>query len=139
MRFPVLCTLLISTLILSLSPSAPAAQEIPVKALAVHAHRYQDFRRGLIVCEVFGEIKNTGDRPIKNFTLHLEMLDRKGKVVGNEELLLELRVIAPGRARGDLRAVKPQEIGNFIADTKNCPDSWLEGRIRYRVLSVQTE
>ncbi|HUK55446.1 MAG TPA: hypothetical protein VLY20_02170 [Nitrospiria bacterium] len=112
---------------------------MPITPLAVHAHRYQDFQRNAVVCEVFGEIKNTGSQPIKSFTLHLEMLDSKGKDLTQEDLTLPLRVIVPGNPKGELRPVNPQEIGNFIQDTKNCPDRWLEGRIKYSIKSVQTE
>jgi hypothetical protein len=111
----------------------------PVTPLAVHAHRYQDFQRNAIACEVFGEIKNTGAQPVKSFTLHLEMLDAKGKVLTNEDLTLPLRVIIPGNAKGEIRAVRPNEIGNFIQDTQNCPEKWLEGRIKYQIKNVQPE
>jgi hypothetical protein len=124
-------------------PAEPAKavekESPPVTPLAVHAHRYQDFQRNVIACELFGEIKNTGSRPVKSFTLHLEMLDVKGKVLADEDLTLPLRVIVPGNAKGELRAVKPNEIGNFIQDTKNCPEQWLEGRIKYHIKDVQIE
>ena len=116
-----------------------AAETGAVKPLAVHAHRYQDFQRDAVVCEVFGEIRNLGSRPLKSVTIRLEMLDKKGKVVAAEDLTPPLRVIQAGNAKGELRAVRPQEIGNFIQDTKNCPEAWLEGRIKYRITAVQTE
>ena len=123
-----------------LAQSAEPAKERPaITPLAVHAHRYQDFQRDRVVCEVFGEIKNTGSQPVKGFTLHLEMLDAKGKRLTQEDLTLPLRVIVPGNAKGELRAVNPQEIGNFIQDTENCPDQWLEGKIKYNIKSVQIE
>jgi hypothetical protein len=67
------------------------------------------------------------------------MLDAKGKRLTQEDLALPLRVIVPGNAKGDLRAVNPQEIGNFIQDTENCPDQWMEGRIKFSIKSVQME
>lgn len=106
---------------------------------AVHAHRYQDFGKNKTMCEVFGEVKNTGMKPVKSFTLHLEMLDKKGKAVASEDIELALRVIVPKNARGVLRAVKTNEIGNFIQDTRNCPENWQEGRIRYKITATQTE
>jgi hypothetical protein len=124
---------------LSNCPADAAKAEVPITPLAVHAHRYQDFRRNLVACEVFGEIKNTGGQPVKSFTLHLEMLNAKGKRIADEDLTLPLRVIVPGNAKGEIRAVRPNEIGNFIQDTKNCPEQWLEGRIKYSIRSVQTE
>jgi hypothetical protein len=121
-------------------PAKPTEKEKPpVTPLAVHAHRYQDFQRNAIACEVFGEIKNTGAQPVKSFTLHLEMLDAKGKVLANEDLTLPLRVIVPGNAKGEIRAVKSNEIGNFIQDTQNCPEEWLEGRIKYNIKAVQAD
>ena len=117
----------------------PANERMSITPLAVHAHRYQDFQRNRVVCEVFGEIKNTGSQPVKSFTLHLEMLDSKGKRLTQEDLTLSLRVIVPGNAKGEPRPVNPQEIGNFIQDTENCPDQWLEGRIKYNIKAVQTE
>ncbi|HEY5647926.1 MAG TPA: hypothetical protein VIU33_00390 [Nitrospiria bacterium] len=106
---------------------------------AVHAHRYQDFGKNKIMCEVFGEVKNSGKKPLKSFTLHLEMLDEKGKTVSAEDLTLQLRVIETKNARGTLRAVQPGEFGNFIQDTANCPGNWQDGRIRYSITAVQTE
>ena len=121
------------------SAAAIAAETGTVKPLAVQAHRYQDFQRDAVVCEVFGEIKNVGARPLKSVTIHLEMLDKKGKVVAAEDLTPPLRVIKAGNAKGELRAVNPQEIGNFLQATKTCPEAWLEGRIKYRITAVQTE
>jgi hypothetical protein len=124
---------------LSNGPAESAKGGMPITPLAVHAHRYQDFQRNAVACEVFGEIKNTGGQPVKSLTLHLEMLDAKGRGVANEDLTLPLRVIVPGNAKGESRAVRPNEIGNFIQDTKNCPEQWLEGRIKYSIRSVQKE
>ncbi len=143
MRISLAVAVILSIVALSNRPSesakTPEKEHPPVSPLAVHAHRYQDFQRNAVACELFGEIKNTGSRPVTSFTLHLEMLDAKGKVLTNEDLMLALRVIVPGNAKGELRAVKPNEIGNFIQDTQNCPEQWLEGRIKYRIKSVQTE
>jgi hypothetical protein len=129
----------LSSLVLLGRPAEPANERRPIVPLAVHAHRYQDFQRNRVICEVFGEIKNTGSQPVKSFTLHLEMLDSKGKRLTQEDLTLPLRVIVPGNAKGEPRPVNPQEIGNFIQDTENCPDQWLEGRIKYSIKAVQTE
>lgn len=143
MRIAVVVSLVMFIVALSNRPAEPAKaiekKSPPVTPLAVHAHRYQDFRRNVVACEVFGEVKNTGIRPVKSFTLHLEMLDSKGKVLANEDLTLPLRVIVPGNAKGEPRAVKPNEIGNFIQDTKNCPEQWMEGKIKYQIKDVQTE
>jgi len=139
MRFRLILVVTFFSLVLWNRPAQPAKVPMPITPLAVHAHRYQDFQRNAVVCEVFGEIKNTGSQPIKSFTLHLEMLDSKGKDLTQEDLTLPLRVIVPGNPKGELRPVNPQEIGNFIQDTKNCPDRWLEGRIKYSIKSVQTE
>lgn len=143
MRISLATALILFIVALSNRPAEPAKasekESPPVTPLAVHAHRYQDFQRNTVACEVFGEIKNTGSRPVRSFTLHLEMLDAKGKVLAVEDLTLPLRVIVPGNAKGELRAVKPNEIGNFIQDTNNCPEQWMEGRIKYSIKSVQTE
>ena len=139
MRTAIVVTLVLSMVVLSNRPAESAKEDLPIKALAVHAHRYQDFQRNVVACEVFGEVKNIGGKPVKSFMLHLEMLDRKGKVLANEDLTLPLRVIVSGNAKGELRAVKPQEIGNFIQNTRNCPEAWLEGRIKYRITAIQTE
>lgn len=106
---------------------------------AVHAHRYQNFQKNKVICEVFGEVKNTGTKAVKSFTLHLEMLDKKGKAAATEDLTLQLRVIEAKNARGKLRAVQPGEFGTFIQDTANCPENWQDGRIRFAITAVQTE
>lgn len=139
MRIALSATAILILLILTGRPAYPAGETVSIEPLAVHAHRFQDFQRGAVVCEVFGEIKNIGTKPVKSFTLHLEMLDRKGKVTATEDLTLPLRVIVAPRAKGVLRPVQPQEIGNFIQETRNCPDKWQEGRIRYSIKAVQTE
>jgi len=139
MRSCLIIVVALFSLVLLGRPAEPANERMPITPLAVHAHRYQDFQRNRVVCEVFGEIKNMGSQPVKSFTLHLEMLDSKGKRLTQEDLTLPLRVIVPGNAKGEPRPVNPQEIGNFIQDTENCPDKWLEGRIQYRIKAVQTE
>lgn len=139
MRIGLWAAFILFIVALSNRSAEPAKGEVPITPLAVHAHRYQDFRRNLVACEVFGEIRNTGRQPVKSFTLHLEMLNAKGKRIANEDLTLPLRVIVPGNAKGEIRAVRPKEIGNFIQDTKNCPVQWLEGRIKYSIRSVQME
>ena len=143
MRIGLAAAVILSIIALSNRPAEPAKaaekERPPITPLAVHAHRYQDFQRNAVACELFGEIKNIGGRPVKSFTLQLEMLDAKGKVLAREEMTLPLRVIVPGNAKGELRAVKPNEIGNFIQDTQNCPEQWMEGRIKYQIKNVQTE
>ena len=109
----------------------------PIKILALHAHRYQDFQRDRLQCEVFGEIQNLSNRLLKGVTVTIEFLDEKGKLVATEEVALIPRVIAPGNARGEARPVRPQEIGHFNQDTTQCPEKWLEGRIRYRIKNIE--
>lgn len=111
----------------------------PVKFLALHAHRYQDQQVDRIRCEVFGEIKNLSNRPLKGVTVTIEFLDDKGKLIATEEGVLALRVIAPGNARGEMRPLRSQEIGHFSQDTAQCPEKWLEGRIRYRIKNIEWE
>ena len=139
MRFRLIIPVTLIGLVLTDLPAESAKEKMPITPLAVHAHRYQDFQRNRVACEVFGEIKNTGSQSVKSFTLHLEMLDSKGKELSQEDLILPLRVIVSGNAKGELRPLNPQEIGNFIQDTQNCPDQWLEGRIKYSIKAVQTE
>jgi len=139
MRFCLIIPVTLIGLVLTDLPAESAKEKMPITPLAVHAHRYQDFQRNRVACEVFGEIKNTGSQSVKSFTLHLEMLDSKGKELSQEDLILPLRVIVSGNAKGELRPLNPQEIGNFIQDTQNCPDQWLEGRIKYSIKAVQTE
>jgi len=139
MRFGLLASFVCFSIAVTNWPARIAVGSVLITPLAVHAHRYQDFQKNAVACEVFGEIKNTGDQPVKSFTLNLEMIDSKGKVVSRESMTLPLRVIAPGNAKGELRPVRPHEIGNFIQDTKYCPDQWLEGKIKYRITEVQAE
>ena len=110
-----------------------------IDILAFHAQRYQNHTVNQIRCEVFGEIKNLSNRLLKNITVMIEFLDEKGAVVGKEEARILFRVIAPRNARGELRPVRPQEIGYFNHDTHQCPSKWLEGRIRYKVKNVEWE
>jgi hypothetical protein len=120
--------------LLSAQESGPA-----IKILALHAHRYQDQQVDRIRCEVFGEIKNPSNRPLKSLTVTIEFLDEKGKLIATEDANLALRIVGTGNARGEARPVRPQEIGNFNQDTVNCPDNWLEGRIRYKVKNIEWE
>lgn len=115
-----------------------AAADLPLSLVGVHAHRYQDFERKAVRCEVYGEIKNTGSRPIKSILLRVSLLDASKKPVHEEDLDLALRVIRPRNAKGDLRPVEPQEFGNFIQDLKACPESWQEGRIKVEIKSFTT-
>jgi hypothetical protein len=92
-----------------------------------------------IRCEVFGEIKNLSNRQLKSVSVTLEFLDEKGKLVATEDATLALRIIATGNARGEARPVRPQEIGNFSQDTTQCPETWLEGRIRYKIKNIEWE
>jgi hypothetical protein len=108
-----------------------------IRILALHAQRYQDHMRNQSRCEVFGEIKNLSNRPLKGVVIELELLSEKGNIVAKEEVELTFRVIAPRNARGELRPVRPQEIGNFTRDTSRCPEKWLEGRIRYRIKNIE--
>lgn len=107
-----------------------------IEITAFHSQRYEDFSQGRVRCEVFGEIKNAGTRDLKGVTVSVEFLDEKGKSLGSEEDVLVLRVIAPREPVGVARPVKPGEYGNFNQDTVKCPDQWLEGRIRYKVVKT---
>lgn len=109
----------------------------PIKVVALHAHRYQDFEMNRIRCEVFGEIQNLSNRLLKSVTVTIEFLDEKGKLIATEEGILAFRVIAPGNARGEVRPLRSQEIGHFNQDTTQCPEKWLEGRIWYRIKNVE--
>lgn len=125
------CYLLLTT------PLWAQGTQPPIKILALHAHRYQDQQVDRIRCEVFGEIQNLSDRPLKSVTVAIEFLDEKGKLIATEEGMLVLRVIAPRNARGEVRPLRSQEIGNFNQDTTQCPEKWLEGRIRYKIKSIE--
>ena len=108
-----------------------------IEVVSLHAQRYQDFANNRIACEMFGEIKNISSRTLEGITLTLDYLDAGGKTVASEDISLELRVIALRKSRGEARPVKPQEYGIFVQDTLKCPKEWLEGRIRYRIESIQ--
>ena len=120
--------------------ATPAAEKkLPIEVIAFHAHRYQNFQRNRTACEVFGEIKNVGKRPIRDITVNLKLLDKRGKVVASEDLRIPLRVIVGRNARGQLRPAKSQEIGIFTQDTRNCPEKWMGGRIKYKITAINTE
>ena len=139
-RWP-LFTLLLSSIIVSLSLDVTRAAEkkLPIEVIAFHAHRYQNFQQNKSACEVSGEIRNIGKKAIRDITVNLKMLDKKGKIVASEDLTIPLRVIVGRNARGQLRAAKAQEIGIFTQDTRNCPEKWMEGRIKYKITAVSTE
>ena len=109
------------------------APDAGIDIIAFHAQRYQEFTQGKINCEVFGEIKNNSDRELRGVTVSVDFLDKKGKVVAHNEMALVLRVIAPRKPKGEARPVKTGEIGIFSQDSVQCPDTWLEGRINYKV------
>ena len=108
-----------------------------VEFLALHAQRYQDHTQRRVRCEIFGEVKNLSNRPLKGVVIELEFLDEKGKLLVIEEVALTFRVIAPRNARGELRPVRPQEIGHFSQNTSRCPEKWLEGRVRYKIKNIE--
>jgi hypothetical protein len=110
-----------------------------IKILALHAQRYQDHMQNRTRCEVFGEIQNLSDRSLKGVVIELEFLNEKGNIVATEEVALTFRVIEPRNERGELRPVRPLEIGDFTQDTSRCPEKWLEGRIRYRIKNIEWE
>ena len=110
-----------------------------IQVVAFHAQRYHDVMANRLMCEVFGEVKNVSDRPLKRITVQFSFLDQGGKVVATEELELVFRVIVPRNARGEARSVQPQEFGNFGQDTASCPDQWLEGRIKYEIKHADWE
>ena len=120
-------------------PVHAADPKPPIEVLALHAQRYQDHAANKIRCEIFGEIKNISDRPLKSVSVTLEFFDEKGKKIASEDDFLTLRVIQKRKPKGVARPVKPNEIGVFIQDTQNCPPSWLEGRIKYKIKTVEWE
>lgn len=107
-----------------------------VKFLSFHAHKYQDFESGTVVCEAFGEIKNLGAKELKGVRVKVDLLDDANKLVSSEEIDLLPRVIALGNPKGMERPLKNSEIGVFSGNIKECPDRWLEGKIRYRVIET---
>lgn len=125
--------LTLATPLLALDPEAS------IEVLALNAQRYQNFMRSRIQCEVLGEIKNISDRTLTGVTIILDFLDEKGKVIATEEADLVLKIIAPRKSRGEVRPIRPQEVGNFSQDTTECPRKWLEGRVQYRIKNVEWE
>lgn len=107
--------------------------------VAFHAQRVQNFEKNRIDCEIFGEVKNKSDRNLKGVTIEMEYQDKDGKVIAKEEIALILKVVARRNARGETRPIKPQEYGNFVQLTRQCPDQWLEGQIRYKIKDSEWE
>ena len=115
-----------------------AKDPIPVRFLGFHAHKYQDFEKKMVSCEVFGEMENLGTRELKGVRVEVDLLDEKGKVVYSEETELLPRVIVFGNPKGVEQPLKHSEIGIFSKNTKECPEKWLEGRIRFRFIEAIT-
>ena len=110
-----------------------------LKLLAVHAHRYQNFEQNRISCEIFGELQNIGTRKIRSFTLEIKLLDVQNRAVGSEELVITPLSISRENPKGIAKAIEPKEYGYFNMDTGNCPDQWLEGKIKYQMKAVYLE
>lgn len=110
----------------------------PVRFLGFHAHKYQDFEKNMVSCEVFGEMENLGTKELKGVRVEVDLLDEKGKVVYSEETELLPRVIVFGNPKGVEQPLKHSEIGIFSINTKECPEKWLEGRIRYKLIEAVT-
>ncbi len=110
----------------------------PVRFLGFHAHKYQDFEKNMVSCEVFGEMENLGTKELKGVRVEVDLLDEKGKVVYSEEMELRPRVIVFGNPKGLEQPLKHSEIGIFGINTKECPEKWLEGRIRFRFIEAIT-
>ncbi len=110
----------------------------PVRFLGFHAHKYQDFEKNMVSCEVFGEMENLGTKELKGVRIEVDLLDEKGKVVYSEETELLPRVIVFGNPKGLERPLKHSEIGIFSMNTRECPEKWLEGRIRFRLIEAIT-
>jgi hypothetical protein len=108
----------------------------PVRFLGFHAHKYQDFEKKMVSCEVFGEMENLGTKELKGVRVEVDLLDEKGKVVYSEETELLPRIIVFGNPKGVERPLKHSEIGIFSMNTKECPEKWLEGRIRFRLIEA---
>jgi hypothetical protein len=111
----------------------------PVKVLSFHAHRYQNFKANAVSCEVFGEVQNLSGRNLKGMTVGVEFMDEKGKPVAAEEITLELKILMPNKPQGEIRPLKPEEVGHFSQDTQHCPANWLEGRISYKIKKTELE
>lgn len=107
-----------------------------VKFLSFHAHRYQDFERGSVACEVFGEMENLGTKELRGVQVEVDLLDERSKVVYSEEMELLPRVITFGNPRGVEKPLKQTEVGVFSLNTKECPEKWLEGKIRYKLIEA---
>ena len=110
-----------------------------LKLLAVHSHRYQNFEENRIGCEIFGEFQNIGTRKVQGFTLEIKLLDAKNKTVGQEDLDITPLSISRENPKGIAKAIEPKGYGYFNMDTTNCPASWLEGKVKYRLKSVNLE
>ncbi len=110
----------------------------PVRFLGFHAHKYQDFEKKMVSCEVFGEMENLGTRKLRGARVEVDLLDEKGKVVYSEEMELLPRVIVFGNPKGVEQPLKHSEIGIFSMNTKECPEKWLEGRIKFRLIEAIT-
>lgn len=106
---------------------------------ALHVQRIQNFEKNRLDCEIFGEAKNKSDRKLKGVTIELEFQDEEGKVVAKEDIALILKVVARRNARGEARPIKPEEYGNFVQLTRQCPALWLEGRFRYKIKNSEWE
>ncbi|MBI5746562.1 MAG: hypothetical protein HZA13_06145 [Nitrospirae bacterium] len=92
----------------------------------------------MVSCEVFGEMENLGTKELKGVRVEVDLLDEKGKVVYSEEMELRPRVIVFGNPKGLEQPLKHSEIGIFGINTKECPEKWLEGRIRFRIIEAIT-
>jgi hypothetical protein len=110
-----------------------------LKLLAVHAHRYQNFEQNRVSCEIFGEFQNVGTRKIRSFILETKLLDAQNKTVGSEQLVINPLSISREHPKGIAKPIEPKGYGYFNIDTRDCPDRWLEGKIKYQVKSVQSE
>lgn len=115
-----------------------AKDPIPVRFLGFHAHKYQDFEKKMVSCEVFGEMENLGTRELRGVRVEIDLLDEKGKVVYSEEMELLPRVIVFGNPKGVEQPLKHSGIGIFSMNTKECPEKWLEGRIKFRLIEAIT-
>lgn len=107
-----------------------------VRFLSFHAHRYQDFEKGGVACEVFGEMENIGAKELRDVRVKVDLLDEKNKVVYSEEMDLLPRVIIFGNPKGVERSLKQSEVGVFSLNIKECPEKWLEGKIKYKFIKA---
>ena len=60
-----------------------------IEIVALHAQRYQNHMQRRVRREVFGEIQNLSDRPLKGLVIQVEFLNEKGKVIATEDVTLE--------------------------------------------------